>query len=90
MALLVLNLSEAARELGISREHLEGMIVTGSGPKARTLGSRVFILREEFEQWVKSLPETNLVDAPAGLNELRRKAAAREESVCGWEVNHER
>ena len=82
MPLYTLSISEAARELNIKRESLEGMIINGSGPKCRTIGSRNFILRQDWEAWLESLPITNLVDIPPGVRTYQRKLERREEAAC--------
>lgn len=62
MALFALTLSEAAEEAAIPRSVLEASIVLGRGPKARRIGKRTtIILREDFDAWLRSLPETRLL-----------------------------
>jgi hypothetical protein len=76
-----LSISEAARELNIARESLEGMIINGSGPKCRTIGSRNFILRQDWEVWLENLPLTNLVDIPADIRHYQKKLERREDAA---------
>ena len=90
MPIYALSVAEAARELNIARESLEGMIINGSGPKCRTIGSRNFILRQDWEAWLESLPTTNLVDIPPEVRAYQRKLERREEAACvgAEEVSH--
>jgi hypothetical protein len=65
------------------------VIITGVGPKCRTLGSRNFILRQDWEAWLESLPTTNLVDIPPEVRAYQRKLERREEAACvAEEVSH--
>ena len=67
MSIFALTLSEAAELAAIPKSTLEASIVLGQGPKARRLGKRtVVILREDLENWLRSLPETRLVDGLDG------------------------
>jgi hypothetical protein len=55
---LVYTIERAARELGISANHLFNLCILGQGPKARRLEpkGRAFILPEDLQDWLKSRP----------------------------------
>jgi hypothetical protein len=72
MSIFALTLPEAADSASIPRSLLEGLIVLNQGPKARRVGNRVLILREDLESWLRSLPETR-------ITELRDAQGARHE-----------
>jgi excisionase family DNA binding protein len=61
VSLLALTVSEAADLTSIPKATLEGAIVLGRGPKARRYGKRVIILKRDLEEWLETLPETNLL-----------------------------
>jgi hypothetical protein len=54
----VYTVEAAARELGISANHLFNMCILGQGPKARRLEpkGRAFILAEDLQEWLRSRP----------------------------------
>jgi len=62
MPLFAMTVGEAAESAAIPRVQLEGLILTGHGPKARKAGRRAIILREDFEKWLASLPEADLAN----------------------------
>lgn len=71
MSLLAFTLSEAADITSLSRDTLTGSISLGYGPKARTYGKRVIILKKDLEAWLDSLPESRLEHLREGFSEGR-------------------
>lgn len=67
---IVLDIRAAARHLFCSESHIRLMIRTGS-LKARKLGRRVVILREEIEKYLGDLPDWKPGRTPTAAVEAR-------------------
>ena len=64
MALFILSIEDASRELGMSRDTFLDLIAEDKAPVIRKLGKRNIILRRDFELWLNRLPRVNPFDLP--------------------------
>lgn len=64
----VYTIERAARELGISPNHLFNLCLTGGGPVARRIAAkdRAIILTEDFVAWLKTCPTIQPVNTVEG------------------------
>lgn len=55
----IFSVSEAARQVGVSRSQLYKMIGEGRGPTIRKIGRRSIVVASDLNAWVAALPRVS-------------------------------